>query len=357
MAVLVIPEERRTLRANWYLAALIFVLALRLAIRFLFRSGYFQTHNPLITIALSCDLLLGPCLYFYTLLLTRLQQPRGWRFLLHWIPGGVGILASLWLFVRVQYDPTSFSRSQSPMQLGFIGWHMPSVVSIVAYSVASLRQLQHHRKRIREQFSNLEQINLTWLRWLCGFLVVASLSLFIQSPGGKLNAVWQSAVYVLFIYFIGYMGIRQPAIFQHSSTEKSECDVDPPPQPKRPAEANLPIDSGEIWSSLQRLMETEQPFRRPNINLDRLAELMEIPFYRLSAVINHHGNCSFYDYINRLRVENAKQLLLDESCKLNILDIGMESGFNSKSTFYSQFKKSTGKTPTEFRASRNSGTE
>ena len=48
----------------------------------------------------------------------------------------------------------------------------------------------------------------------------------------------------------------------------------------------------------------------------------------------------------------AKTLLLDESCTLNILDIGLESGFNSKSTFYYQFKKSTGKTPSEFRATR-----
>ena len=353
MAILVIPEDRRMVRANWFLAALIFFMSLRLTSRFLFVSGFFQSPSPMTTVGLSSDLLLGPCLYFYVLLLTRSQQPEGWRFLVHWMPSTVGFLFSLWMFLPFQDAGTSFSsvRNAAP-KLGFVVWHLPFIVSIVAYSVASLRLLQFHGKHIQEQFSNLSQISLTWLRWLCWILIVASLGLLVQSPEGLTKSVWQSAVYVLFIYYIGYMGIRQPAIFEQHAPVRVERGADPLPQPMRPADAKLPINSQEIWDSLQRVMETEQPYRRSTLNLDRLAELLEVPSYQLSAVINHHGRCSFFELINRLRVESAEKMLLDESCKLNILDIGLESGFNSKSTFYHQFKKSTGTTPSEFRAGR-----
>ena len=176
MAILVSPEERRAVRANWYLAALIFFLSLRLIIRFLFRTGYLESSNPLTIIGLSSDLFLGPCLYFYILLLTRARQPKGWRFLGHWIPGTAGILVSLWMFLSLQSDATAFSdyRSQAP-KLGFIVWHLPFLVSVLAYSTISLVLLQHHGKQIKERFSNLSQINLTWLRWLCGFLILASI--------------------------------------------------------------------------------------------------------------------------------------------------------------------------------------
>ncbi len=351
MAILISAEDRRAVKANWYLAAFIFFLSLRLSVRFLVRSDYIPVPGPLTTIGLSSELFFGPCLYFYVLSLTKPAQPWGLRFLLHWIPGALGLLLSLWMFISLQSDATSFSsiRNQAP-QLNFVVWHLPLIVSILSYSAVSLRLLQRHAVQIREQFSNLNRINLSWLRWLFGILIAASLGLFIQSPEGMSKSVWQSAFYVLLIYYIGFMGIRQPAIFQQRMGGLTQRSVDPPPQPMQSVDAKLPRNSTEIWDSLQSLLETEQPFRRSNLNLARLAEMLAVPPYQLSAVINHHGNCSFFDLINRLRVENAKAMLLDQSCNLNILDIGLESGFNSKSTFYHQFKRSTGKTPSEFRA-------
>ncbi len=51
-----------------------------------------------------------------------------------------------------------------------------------------------------------------------------------------------------------------------------------------------------------------------------------------------------------MRVEQAKTLLLDpEYENYTITSIGLESGFNSKSTFYTVFKKYSGSTPVEFK--------
>jgi AraC-like DNA-binding protein len=56
---------------------------------------------------------------------------------------------------------------------------------------------------------------------------------------------------------------------------------------------------------------------------------------------------SFTNLINEYRIEKAKELLETEN-NFTVEGIGYESGFNSKSTFFTTFKKITGKTPTEY---------
>jgi len=60
---------------------------------------------------------------------------------------------------------------------------------------------------------------------------------------------------------------------------------------------------------------------------------------------------NFASIVNRYRVEYAKTRLLSETDS-SVLDIGFDSGFNSKSVFNDAFRKATGLTPTEFRKKR-----
>ena len=61
---------------------------------------------------------------------------------------------------------------------------------------------------------------------------------------------------------------------------------------------------------------------------------------------------NFFDFINSYRIEMAKELIINPLPHTRtILDIAMESAFNSKSAFYSAFKKQTGITPAEFKKS------
>ena len=70
-----------------------------------------------------------------------------------------------------------------------------------------------------------------------------------------------------------------------------------------------------------------------------------------SKLINTYSDFNFSDFINSLRVEQAKKFLSNnEFSAYTIVAIGLECGFNSKSTFYSAFKKFTSETPTSFRS-------
>jgi len=60
-------------------------------------------------------------------------------------------------------------------------------------------------------------------------------------------------------------------------------------------------------------------------------------------------NTSFWDYVNRFRVEEARDLL-ENNPDVSIISVCFKVGFNSKSSFNTAFKKMTGMTPTEYRS-------
>ncbi|WP_101760388.1 helix-turn-helix domain-containing protein [Oceanicoccus sp. KOV_DT_Chl] len=93
-----------------------------------------------------------------------------------------------------------------------------------------------------------------------------------------------------------------------------------------------------------------KPFLNPAITVKQLAlDLGTSPRY-LSEIINDHYGISFSEYINRARVKEAKRLMsLAEFSNQSLLDIALDSGFNSKSSFNLMFKRYSSVTPSEYR--------
>lgn len=123
-------------------------------------------------------------------------------------------------------------------------------------------------------------------------------------------------------------------------------------QPKYAKSTLKKEDMEKYLKQLQDYMDKEKPFTKGEVYLKDVAEKLEINQNYLSQSINELTKKNFYDYVNEYRVAEAKKLLTDpESNKMNLLGIGYESGFNSKTSFYTIFKKHTGQTPTEYRKS------
>ncbi len=113
------------------------------------------------------------------------------------------------------------------------------------------------------------------------------------------------------------------------------------------------IDKVALRKKLIHVMEKEHIYRVEELNLSMLSESIstekkKISPEQLSEFINLEHNKNFNSFVNDYRINEAKRLLLSNS-DMNVLSIGLEVGFNSKSTFYNAFKNSTGKTPIEFR--------
>ena len=91
-------------------------------------------------------------------------------------------------------------------------------------------------------------------------------------------------------------------------------------------------------------------YMEPDITLDTLAESLSIVPRDLSTLVNRHFGVNFYEFINRYRIEEAKRMLMsDEYRSTTITEIYLEVGFNSKSVFYTFFKKLEGITPSQCR--------
>jgi AraC-like DNA-binding protein len=118
---------------------------------------------------------------------------------------------------------------------------------------------------------------------------------------------------------------------------------------------DLPARS-RIRRKLDEAMSTGRLHRDSGVTLRALCEsLKENPHY-VSQVINQDLDTSFYDLIKKHRVEDAMNALVTEPEK-SVLDIALDVGFNSKSTFNAAFRQHAGMTPREFRASRRNAQE
>lgn len=102
-------------------------------------------------------------------------------------------------------------------------------------------------------------------------------------------------------------------------------------------------------------MEDEKMYRNEGLTLQALAERLSLSTHHLSQLLNQHQQENFYDFINRYRVAEVKQELLNPKKKhLTILALALEAGFRSKAAFNTAFKKHTGSTPTQYkRQSKN----
>jgi len=104
------------------------------------------------------------------------------------------------------------------------------------------------------------------------------------------------------------------------------------------------------FQNIKNYIKKNKRFLDPTFSLERLSSEMGISTSKLSHLFNQESGYNFPDYINLLRVEKAKKYLIkSDYSSYTIVAIGLECGFNSKSTFYSAFKKFTNVTPSEFK--------
>ncbi|MCB0806841.1 MAG: AraC family transcriptional regulator, partial [Bacteroidales bacterium] len=91
------------------------------------------------------------------------------------------------------------------------------------------------------------------------------------------------------------------------------------------------------------------PYLVSDLSLQKLSEMTNIPPHHLSQVINELLDKNFYEFVNGYRVDEVKRLIeKNQGQKYTLLSLAHDSGFNSKSTFNSIFKKYTRLTPREY---------
>ena len=106
-------------------------------------------------------------------------------------------------------------------------------------------------------------------------------------------------------------------------------------------------------ATLETWLEKDKPYLNPDFQLMDLRQVLPLNRTYLSRFINSEYGCSFYQWVNRLRIEEAKRLKMEHP-EWKAQDIAERGcGFSSRQAFYRTFLRETGQTPSEWWAAQD----
>jgi AraC-like DNA-binding protein len=318
-----------------------FVVVIHLFLFYLYHTQEIYRLPFLLGIESPLPLLHGVFLYLYTASLTDQFPQKKYLLALHFIPALLIYLYLTGFFFLPADEKIQIYRSRGAGHELFNALKQYSIaLSGVLYVAWTSLLLKRHRKNIGDQFSNIDERNLQWLRFLTigmggiWFLVLAFPDPFIHFIG-----------VVLFIFLIGFFGVRQSGIFKHNDPASSAGE-----QKKKYPKSGLTNEQAlTLHASLRELMQKEAPYRNSDLSIGDLAARLDIHPNYLSQIINEKEGMNFYDFVNTYRIEEFKRLIaLPKNRQKTLLSLAFDCGFNSKSSFNRYFKKAAGMTPSEY---------
>lgn len=203
------------------------------------------------------------------------------------------------------------------------------------FMIWTLLQIPRYHKRLLEHYSYTENVNLQWLRIiLISFYVILGLWILncvaIHLNVEILYMLVSMAIWMTICYYI----YRHEQVLEELKSEPI------------PVTAQETVQS-EIGVSIERLFREERIFLNPQLKLSDVARECHTNRTYVSNYFNQEAGVSFYEYVNRLRIDYACTLLGNRS--ESIKNIAEQSGFNSPQSFIRTFVKLKGVNPTEFR--------
>jgi AraC-like DNA-binding protein len=303
----------------------------------------------------------GPLLYLYIKFQTDENARFRWAYILHFLPFLAIFITAIIFRGRPVMRLENFWDTDRYLSFRLI-YGLSFFISITTYSSVAFFLINRHQRNIRNLVSyTSERITLGWL-------LVVSISFYLTYV-----AVFIFGVYVIFAkdpaydptlpsYFgltffafaFSFYGYKQPGIFNEILTEGKHYRKESPTRgdadPKYEKSGLKNRDAKHYLKQLLHYMEDKKPYLDVDLSIHDVSNELEIPRHYLTQVINGLLGKNFYTFINEYRIEEVKKLLADEDySKYTLTAIAFEAGFNSKSSFNSVFKRTTGMTPSQYK--------
>jgi AraC-like DNA-binding protein len=378
------PLERR---ASQLLAALLFASVFAVMPQIIGFSGFYRVWPGLTFFPFTTTLWIGPLIYLhaYILLCSQPLEPQdqranssqtlGWR---KWLllPGICQSVYYTWAYIFLGDYQNKWAFSDR--------FHIPFVepietslsVLMLALAIFAIWQMYGKYKVFVENTESVAtEFEPVWLKRIIVILLIAGiifslvegLSLFFHFS--YIDAFPFQVMIMLGIAWLSIEAVfrlNQPfpkmslnfniqsnlrAIEQQTETTPSAKSIDKSVS-SRSTVLDKQIDQDELQnteraSGIKQAVLEHKWFLEPRFSLRQLAERMASNEVYVSKAINQGLGLSFNDFINKLRVEHAK-ILMTKS-KMPVINIALDSGFNSKATFNRVFKDIEKCTPSQFK--------
>lgn len=308
--------------SNYFLGALLFALSLRIgkSVLYYFNSDLLKIY---LQIGLSACWFIGPFLFYY--IKSERDQikklPKRWAWALVSL---ALIIVAIGLIFPYQQYPLIWNKYV--VQLIYTQWGIFLLLSSI--------ELRDVIKKIGRQLKPFE-------RWLLSIFTVNLIifACYLWALVGHSGGIYISAAitfsFVLYVIVLILLYRRK------------NDDLFSPGQTKY-ANKKLSDDDAQLMlKRLDRAMTEKNVFKNPNLKLNDLASEINVSAHQLSQLLNDNLGKGFTLFINEYRIEEACRIL-SATDNLTIEAISDEVGFNSKSTFFSSFKRLKGMTPAQY---------
>jgi AraC-like DNA-binding protein len=328
-----------------------------------FFLGWWKTYvhyDPVYTI---CTLSIFPMYYQYIRLLT---VDKNWniRYLIHYIPA---LVLSLVIFIvhlfyhsKVHLNAElyftenifSVSRWKNPVIPAFLMIRLLFAVQVVVYLILGTRLIKNYYQSVLNFYSNMGNKDIYWVSVLVySFLATSLISLVFILIGRSIfyNQSWvllvPSLLCSVILFIIGYLGSAQNQVI-----------VEQAPDRKGESENGVTYTRREILikEKLEKLFAEGKIYLKPNLTIVDVAVELGTNRTYVSQLINDYYKMNFSLFVNRYRVEKAKEFLMSKETGIYSLEtIGEQCGFGTQNNFIRVFRIFENTTPGKFKEQHN----
>jgi AraC-like DNA-binding protein len=327
LSTILLTKKGRNQKANRYLAALLGILAATIVLHLFghMNRRAVRFHKSAITMLNTWN---APIIFYYARTLRGIDGRSA-----NWRAATVATAVSAGLFFASSLLLSAAGRAVAESLAAFA-----FLAATIAYLGAALGELRSRADDAGQD--HREPPSRRWLSHLISALLIFWMSVFAADAllGIRTWDIPLSAGSLL-ILFIGNYGFFMPSLFWNKA--------DAPKYKKSGLPRWMAI---RIRDKLATLMEKEKLYTDPELDLGALSKKVGVGVHHLSRVINEQMGTTFYDYVNKLRIEESRKLLSDPKERgSSIADISLRAGFNTLSTFNTSFNRFIGTTPSKFR--------
>lgn len=327
--------------------------------------------------------LIGPMLYWYirSVLIdnSRLKRKDIW----HLLPMIIYFLAAL-PYTFVPWSDKVEAATEAVKDVSYIQTYEATVLDqifsvsaiylsrpilVLGYTLWSMGLL--FRYSMQRKLSKVFARQYFMTKWLClllGFLlilVVTQILLIIKVFAMDFSELFFTLNVLRILSVAGLIGLLISPFFFPSILYGLPRFPDPllTSNTEKVDQNQLPVDSGKkanhfesdyihyIDQKADSCMKEVQPYLQPDFNLAHLSVHTQIPVHHLSYYFREEKKQHFNEYRNEWRINHAKNLIRKgKANEFTLETIGLLSGFSSRNTFLTTFKKVEGISPSNFAA-------
>lgn len=360
-AIILLISKRENNQAKFFLGVFMFVAFLLYLSHAHFFKKIISTYHYFDSVYIFASLSVYPLYYWYIKLLS-VETSYRWYNLRMLIPAVFFALISIIVYQfmsneeRLRYvselllgKETGKSNSIlfNVQKISYIVSRFVFVIQVVYILIKGKILVNRYNNQIANFYSNLENRTILWVNiFLYSFVLTSVLSIvfniigrsfFIESP---ILLLFPSVIFSVLLFFIGLLGYMQNHTVVDLEIEEKESE-----------NANTKsYNTNKLNENILELFENDAVYKILDLKITDLSEMLHTNRTYISKHINTEFSCTFNDFVNRYRIEEAKKLLTDDLSKNYSLNyISEKSGFGSMGSFMRVFRDVVGITPGKYR--------